>query len=83
MSNSDERDLIQLSDDEGIEQGREQHGDVDVEADGLSSSVSSLRDRQKMKQASVDVNNIEGDDESPQNANQIAEGEATERRPSP
>ena len=40
---------IQLSDDEDIEQGREQYGDVDVEAGGLSSSVSSLCDRQKMK----------------------------------
>ena len=30
-----------------------------------------------MKQVGVDVSNIEGDDESPQNANQITEGEAT------
>ena len=50
---------------------------MDVEADELSSSVSSLRYRQKMKQVGVDVSNIEGDDESPQNANQITEGEAT------
>ena len=62
---------IHLPDDEDIEQ----RGDVDVEAGGLSSSVSSLRDRQKMKQAGVDVNSIEGADEPQQNANQIPEGE--------
>ena len=49
---------IRLSDNEDIEQGREQHGDVDVEAGGLSSSVFSLRDRQKMKQVGVDVNSM-------------------------
>ena len=34
---------IHLPDDEDIEQGREQHGDVDVEVGGLSSSVQSAR----------------------------------------
>ena len=45
-----------------------------VEAGGLSSFVFSLGDRQKMKQVGVDVNSIEGVDESSQNANQISEG---------
>jgi len=78
-----QKGAIHLPDDEDIEQGRGQggnmDGDVDTEAEeGHSSSASSLRARKKLKQAATpdeDIDSIGGTDEPTQKANQPPQGE--------